>query len=288
MVLPLLALPAPAFAERGGPRGHHRAAGEIIAVDTPASTFEMRTRRGEDLTVFVTEDTVFRSIDGEIENLEDVEVGMKAFVAGEPVEGGISARIVGAAHPDQLEGLKRVGGEVVQVNRGRGDFTLENRAGEEVLLTVSDETRFHSPQGDVAGLEDLERGMHAVAVYREADGLNLALRVGVRAGAHRPGWPRADVRAAGRITSIGDETVTIEARNGRMVTMAITDRTVVRARGGGEPQEGDFAIALGQHDAGGEVRALLVVAFPGRGPADGVRPQSERQGFGGAGFDWGR
>lgn len=280
VLLPLLALPAPAFAEQGEPRGRYRAAGEIISVDVADRTFELSTRRGDELTVFVTDDTAFRSIEGDIQEVGDLEVGMKAFAVGEAVEGGVSARVIGAARPGQLEELKRFAGEVVRINPGLEQFTLENRAGEGMVLTVDERTRFRSRHGDVDSFEDLERGMHALAVYREVDGVNLALRVGVRGEDGRPRLPKVDVRVAGRITAIDDESVTIQGRRGRDVTMSIAERTVLRARGGGEPQEGDFAIALGKYDGGGDITAILVIAFPGRGPAEEGSLDPGDQGFG--------
>lgn len=288
LVLPLLAWPTPVLAEREGPGGQPRAAGEITSVDAAAGTFEINTRRGAVLAVFVTEDTVFRSIEGDIQGLEDLEVGMRALVAGEPVEEGISARMVAAARPDQLEGLERFAGEVVRINPGLEQFTLENRAGEVLLLSVGEETRFRSPRADVDGFKDLERGMHAIAVYRQVEGVNLALAVGVRGEADRPGRPDVDLRVVGRIAEIDEASVTIEGRRGRVVTMAITERTVMRTRGGGEPQEGDLAVGLGRYDEDEDLMALLVFALPGRGPAREGRLGLGRPGFGGPGPGLGR
>ena len=79
----------------------------------------------------------------------------------------------------------------------------------------------------------------------------------------RGGWgDRAD-RAGGRVTAIGDKTITVERRDGSSTTIAVTDTTKY-TRNGAEARlsdfkAGDFLFAHGAKDANGQFVATEVM-----------------------------
>ena len=55
-------------------------AGEVMSVDLESSSFLLDTRGGEELSTIVDENTRFRSREGEIKGLEDLQPGMVVVV----------------------------------------------------------------------------------------------------------------------------------------------------------------------------------------------------------------
>ena len=137
-------------------------AGEITAVGDQSLTLKLR-RSGEEMTFSVDENTRYRTKGGELDGLEDVQVGMVGVIMASAQEAGAEgeARLalgVMLVDKEQLpEYDLRVGGKVVAVNATW--FTIENKTGERYTFSVSEETTFRSRQGLVRGLEDLEEGM---------------------------------------------------------------------------------------------------------------------------------
>ncbi|MGH2606920.1 MAG: DUF5666 domain-containing protein, partial [Anaerolineales bacterium] len=177
MVL-MMALPGTAAAQEDT-TSRFRAAGEVTAVDPGASTFSLQPREGEELTIQVTEDTVFHSRDGEIDALEDMQAGMRAFVRGQVTEDGAHiARGVAVGDPADRPELERYAGTVATVVPGQDTFSIELRDGDEVAFQTSDRTRFRSHDGSVGGLEDLKKGMLVrVGALPQEGGGHLALVV---------------------------------------------------------------------------------------------------------------
>ena len=75
-----------------------RAHGEVSEVGSSSLTIE--NREGESLTFEVNDDTVFKSRDGEVESLSDIEEG-DPIVVGYLVEenGDLLAKVIGVGHP---------------------------------------------------------------------------------------------------------------------------------------------------------------------------------------------
>jgi hypothetical protein len=145
----------------GTPRqaSRQRYAGQIVSVDTAASTFTLKPRRGDqDLVFVVDENTRFRGKDGSVESLDDLEPEMVAVVvAKEQEDGTLLALGVGAAKRDQLPQFEaKVRGRVLSV--GNNSFTMQTRSGE-VSILVTGSTAFRARGGQVGGLEDLQEGM---------------------------------------------------------------------------------------------------------------------------------
>jgi hypothetical protein len=142
--------------------------GQITSVDQAAGTFNLRTRRAGELTFAVDENTRFRTRDGELDGLEDLEAGMVAIVAarvsGE--DGVLTARLVGAVSRDQLPSFdKRLAGRVISVDKNA--FTIQARDGQEYTFQVTGSTKFRSRGAQVQGLEDLEEGMVVLVGAKE-------------------------------------------------------------------------------------------------------------------------
>ncbi|MBN1147868.1 MAG: hypothetical protein JXA78_11490 [Anaerolineales bacterium] len=138
-----------------------RCAGEIVSVNEASSTFTLKTRRGDqELTFAVDEHTRFRTKDGELDDLADLEPGMVAIVMAQAGAQGETpiARLVGAIDKDQLpEFDKRIGGRVTSVDQN--SFTIRARDGQEYTFQVTGSTKFRSQGNQVQGLEDLQEGM---------------------------------------------------------------------------------------------------------------------------------
>ena len=271
-----LTLPAGVSAAEDDPEaGRFRAAGEVTGVDPASSTFTLHTRAGEDLVITVTDETRFVSRQGEIQGLEDLEAGMKAVVRGEvTADGAHIAKMVGVGTPGDRADHKRYAGAVTSV--GDSSFSIQPRDGGEVTFLVDENTEFHSRDGSVNGLDDLKIGMHVgVGAAVQDDGSLLALNV---LAAHRPDRPRpdVDVRGAGRIVDLGDREFTIETRDGRRMTFAVTEVTAFKSRNGQVSSFGDLEIGLGVavggvKSADGQLTAVWVLAGPDR-PERDARP----------------
>jgi hypothetical protein len=136
-----------------------RFGGEIVQVDLAAGTFNLALRGGETATFIVDDATRFRSPDGSIQNLGDLQPGMLALVrAQENADSAYQALAVGAATKEQLPRFDlRTGGKLTEV--GLDSFTIQTRNGEQLTIQVTAETRFRSRGGFVQSLEDLKPGM---------------------------------------------------------------------------------------------------------------------------------
>ncbi|MDA1330147.1 MAG: DUF5666 domain-containing protein [Chloroflexi bacterium] len=146
--------------------------GEIVELGD--NQFTLLTRNETRVTVEVDEET---SYFGALEEFSDIEVGMLVGVAGQRSgEETILARAVGAGEPrgDKL----RAFGEVTDVSTD--SLTIETRAGETLSFLVTDETRFHSRDGEVESLSDIEEGQKAMVIYIEnSDGDFIAAGIGI-------------------------------------------------------------------------------------------------------------
>lgn len=152
-------------------------AGTVKSVDTQAGTFTLATRQGDELVYTVEETTRFRSKDGQVSGLEDLQAGILAVVTARSVGGKRVAALVLAgdkAAPPEFD--RRFAGKVAAV--GAQAFTLELRDGSQVEMTVNSDTLFRSPLDKVPGLEQLKEGMVVLVWAQEVgEGEYLAVRV---------------------------------------------------------------------------------------------------------------
>lgn len=271
-----LVLPATAAAEEDS-ASRFRAAGEVTGIDRGASTFTLQPREGDELTIEVTEDTVFHSRDGSISGLEDMQAGMRAFVRGRVTEDGDRiARGVAVGDPAGRPEFERYAGTVASVVPGQNTFSVELRDGGETAFETSDRTRFRSRDGSVDGLEDLKKGMLVRVGALAQDGGLLALVVLAGNPEDRPGQ-QVDIRRVGRIVSLGHNELTIETRSGEPFTFSVDGSTVYKSRDGSLDSFDDLEVgmiaAVGAKEIGnGQLKAVWVAAGQPRTDGDGRRP----------------
>jgi hypothetical protein len=259
--------------------------GEVVRVDLGAQTFELEPREGDPATFHVDERTHFRSHDGSIQGLGDLEAGVKAMVvAVEGEDGGLLARMVAAADPEDIpDELLRRRGEITEVLPDRGTFTLETREGETLTLQAGERTRFEGRGSEVDDLEDLTPGMMAaVGVLEGEDGGFEARFVLVWEQGEFFDRPGVDLRAAGRIVELGGHSFTLERRSGEQLEVGVDDGTTYRSRGGAvegfEDLEVGMPLVVGAVEGGdgGYLARWVAVGKPagdeGSSADPGVRP----------------
>ncbi len=137
-----------------------RVLGEITAIHLEENTFAFTTRQGENLRFLVIERTKFRSRDGSINDLGDLEAGMMALVVGiRHPENVLVALMVAAGKPDDLPETFRLKGRVDDVDLLSSTFSVLAASGESQRFKVIDRSLFRSRVGSVKGLQDLVIGM---------------------------------------------------------------------------------------------------------------------------------
>jgi len=200
-----------------------RRRGKVLEVDTEAKILTLQTRAGSELTVIINENTLFK---GGVDDLSDLQEGMVAAVAGiKQADGGLLAHVVLARHP-----LVKLAGEIKSIDLGGSSFILDTRRGEEVSILVDEQTKFRSREGEINGLEDLQPGVVAVVLAKKEEG-GILVALGVAAGT----WdqlPHLDLRVAGRVLQVGEDSFSIKVRDGEQYTLIVTDETRFRSRGG--------------------------------------------------------
>lgn len=252
--------------------GRLRVIGEIVDVEVGAMAFSLKRPEAETLRIEVTEATRYRSPQGEVEGVEDLEIGMRALVvARQPEEGNPIALLVAAGHPEDLPDLSRYKGEISQVIPGQQTFSLVTLGGEDISLLTNERTRFLSRDGSVESIHDLKKGMKAhVAAVETEEGL---IAVVVAAG-NPERKPELDKRAVGRITGVGEDSFTLHTRSGEDLSIRVDSSTRYFSRGGEVNGLGDLEVgmvaAVGSVKEGGGYLARWVAAGhppPDRGPA---------------------
>ncbi len=248
-----------------------RAAGEITDVNTGAGTFSLHSLQGQDLTFAVNGDTFFRSRDGSVTGLADLEPGMVAVVAAVRQEGGpLMALAVGGGIPQDRPDRTRFVGEITGVDVAAGTFTLHSFQGAGPSFFVSDRTRFRSRGDDIGGLEDLQVGMRAFVLAIQGDDGGLeAITVAAGNPQDRPGNPGVDIRSVGRVTDVAASSFTLATRSGENLTFSVDGSTSFRSRGGrvsglGDLRSGMVAIVAGKDLGSGGLLAVGIVV--GRAP----------------------
>ena len=263
-----------------------RLKGEVEGVGE--NYFTLLTEEGRSLTINVIDRTRFRSRDGEVTTLSDLEPGMVAIVtAADTEDNGIVALVVAAGTPggDIRDRVFRTSGEITGVVPGQETFTVQTKEGDSIAFITGERTKFRSRDGSVTGIHDLKRGMLAmVGAIKMEDGTNQALVVLAGSPEDRPERPKV-VNATGKIVSLGSNSFTIETRSGDQKTFSVDGSTKYKSRDGsvnsfGDLEAGMIAIVMGRDLGNGELLAVIVGA--GHIPVerseqmDGVRPEGRR------------
>lgn len=237
-----------------------RAGGRITGVNVSESSFTLFTRSGEDLVFQVNENTHYR---GAVEGLSDLQGGMVAAVGAiEQDDGTLLAVVLMARFP-----LVKHAGTVTSVDVSANTFGLNTRSGDDLTFSVDENTRFHSRDGSVQGLDDLQLDMVAlVSAKKEANGSFKAVVVGAGTAEQ---LPKFDFRTTGKVITKDKNSFTVETRNGDQYKFKVTDETHFRSRGDWLEDLDDLEIGMrvmvGAKELGnGQYHAQLVLA--GRSP----------------------
>ncbi len=189
-----------------------RARGEVTAVDADAGKFRIQTSRGEELTFFVDRDTRFG---GQLEGVDDMQVGWKAAVAGSENEDGklLAAVVIAGDRPD----LARFTGQVTAVDAAAGKFRLVTRQGEQHTFFTDEDTRFG---GKLEDLSDLEVGWTAVVGAKQEDSKLVAVMV--NAGER----PEVE-KARGKVSAVDSLAgkIRLETPRGETIILFVDDHT---------------------------------------------------------------
>jgi hypothetical protein len=244
-----------------------RAAGEITAVNPAEASFELQTLRGQSLTIVTDQDTRFRSPGGDIQAVGDLTIGMKAIAIGVISQDGQHlARQVGAAAADSIQRhVLRKAGVISSVTPGQSTFSLQPDQGDEVAFQVSDRTHFVSRDGNLSGIHDLKKGMHVrVAALVTDNGSPEAIVVAVVPDGGPGRGQQVDVRKAGKIVELGDQSLVLQTRDGTQLSVAVNGETIYRSlqgkvQGFDDLQVG-MLIAVGANQAGDQLSAVWIAA----------------------------
>lgn len=244
---------------------HIRMAGQIVAVDPESKSFALQPREGEPIPFQTGERTRYR---GEgIEDFDDLKVGMHAMVAAIPQDGASPlALVVAVGQPKDRPDLRKFGGEITGVVPGRGTFTLLTRDGEELLFSTNERTKFRSHDGSVKDIHDLKKGMHAfVGAVQQGDGSLVAAVVAVGNSQDRP---PLDARAAGQVVAKGENSFTLQTREGEQIAFSVNANTKYKGIGSFAELKVGMVAGVGAQETDDGLAALVVAA---RNPED--RPQ---------------
>ncbi len=238
-----------------------RVIGEVSGIVVASASFSLKKQNGDVLTIHTTERTRFRSRDGSIQGIEDLEIGMVALVLGiEREDGSLVALTVAAAHREDLpENLRWFRGEITDVIPGQGNFTLQTHEGVSLTFITNDQTRFRSRDGSITGVHDLKRGTIAyIGALEKEDGLfAIVVAVGIPKDSTGRVWRR------GRISALGDHAFTIELRDGSEINFLDDNSTLYRSRDGGvnsfeDLQVGMYTIVGAVKLEDGQLKAVFV------------------------------
>jgi len=219
-----------------------RVIGEITGVVAPNGSFSLRARDDRILRFETDERTRYRSQDGAIEGLEDLELGMKALVvARHSEEGSPMALLVAAGKIDDLQPIRQYKGEVSSVNYGQGLFTVLTEDDLELEFKISERTKFRSRDGDISSVNHLRSGMRiqiGSIVNEDGELIPLIIIVG---SPQRRGF---DVKTGGRIIEISGSSFTIEKRGGETKSFVVDATTRYASKDGSVKGFDDLEVGM--------------------------------------------
>jgi len=250
----------------GKGRRHHRprgALGQVTAIQDNA--FTMKLRDGKEVTVNVTDQTKFRKAGSGEASFSDLQVGNWVMVAGRHDNGENEARLV-VILPDDFDpnAIHHTAGKIESVDADAHTFTITTRQGDELTVQITDQTRFRG----ISGESDLKPDMMVVVVYRQkGDETPTAMLVAVPTQKGARG-------AAGEVTAVGDNSITIKPRRGGEITVTLAENACIRSPQGdplslSDVHVGDFARMLTNGDPNSPQAWLVIVGNPAHSHSHG-------------------
>jgi len=149
----------------------HTLRGEVLAKDLDAGTLTVQPAGNQEKAWLVktTDQTKYRVPGVESPSLDDVEVGARVLVIGQPeqnddgTKSGI-ARLIAVIPQDAL----RVRGEVTDVDQSNKTFELQTARGNFTILT-DENTRYRTRGDEEVSFEDIEEGSKAIVFGKKAE-----------------------------------------------------------------------------------------------------------------------
>ena len=245
----------------GDPANYIQARGEITRVDPGAGTYQLQKPDGTEMTFLVNENTRYG---GQINSLDDLQVGWKAAVAAKKTsEGSLMTLALIAGDAPELVKAK---GVVTAVDAGAGQFEIKKSDGTIVRYFVNEKTRY---QGQLSSLDEMQVGWQA-AVAAKVDDDGKLMAVLVIAGT-RP----EVIRARGTVSAVavGAGKFKLTKPNGTVLTIFVDENTHFRGQAANlsELENGWRAGAVAVEQTDGKLLARLVVSGKPRAerpPAD--------------------
>jgi hypothetical protein len=223
-----------------------RVTGFFVSINADAGIFQLEKKNGEVQEFVAANRTHYKSRDGSISGLADIEPGMVAVVVAlvRTDQTPLALWVGVGRKPEQRERFMVIG-EIGKVVPGQNTFELIDSSGNTHTFSVIERTRFRSRDGSLLELQDLKKGMHALVLgVREDDGSQVALVIAAGYLEDLKQLPRGDLRAMGKITSIGDQFFTIESRYRGVLTFLVDDSTIYKSRSGNIDDIDDLQVGM--------------------------------------------
>jgi len=245
----------------GDPADYIQVRGEITRVDPGAGTYQLQKPDGTEMTFLVNENTRYG---GQINSIDDLQVGWKAAVAAKKTsEGGLMTLALIAGDAPELVKAK---GVVTAVDAGAGQFEIKKSDGTTGRYFVNDKTRY---QGQLSSLDEMQVGWQA-AVAAKVDDDGKLMAVLVIAGT-RP----EVIRARGTVSAVavGAGKFKLTKPDGTVLTIFVDENTRFRGQAANlsELENGWRAGVVAVEQADGKLLSRLIVSGKPRAerpPAD--------------------
>lgn len=198
-------------------------AGLVSSIEYGSSQFSITLENNDEVIISVNDATEFR---GEISSICNIQTGMNVLVrTTQEKDGTHTARFV-------LARLKteKWKGRISSIDNDSGSFELITRQSEGLTFLVNEDTRYHSRDGSIQSLEDLQSGMLGLIVAKkQSDQSWLATQIIV---GNKARWKMLDLRVRGKITSINQDSFIIEDNNQREVNLLVDEKTIFQNKKG--------------------------------------------------------
>jgi hypothetical protein len=236
--------------------------GQVISMEN--TQFAIEKPDGNQVIVQVTENTRFQSrVEQQEVGFEDLYEGMWVAVLGRPDETGVIPAHLVVLLPEDFDPeaphVRRVTGEVTQINNEQDTFTIVTRSQEEITFQVDESTRYLNWIGE---LQDLEKGMQVgVLAVPSAEGVVLA-KVVAAAGINQ-NQPRK--RLAGKVEAVSTNSLSLTIRGGRTQVFTLVGDTNFRSLDGSIEniqalESGHVVVVVFEGDENSGFTALNVIA----------------------------
>ena len=247
------------------PSNYERLVGLVTKINQSSESFSLKTRKGEELSVAVNEQTRYFGAAGDF---NDVKEGMLAeIIAEKSGTGDYLANILRFRYP-----VIRLAGSIKQVDSASGEFVLlTRRDNKEVTVMVSEKTRFKSRDDTITGIDDLKPDMVAFVLAKKEkleEGSPNKLEAILVAAGNREQLPQFALKTRGKITAISSDSLTVENPSGESFDIKVSDETQIRSRGDVVTSFSDLKVGMhilvGGEEFEGVYLAKVIIVLPKR------------------------